>query len=260
MSPTDPVLLHDAGAGRRIRKIGGVVRRPCYPFSPSVHALLRFLEDAGFPGAPRLLGVDDSGMEMLSFIEGVAGGESWDRVLSDDGLRSVAGLLRRYHEAVRHYRPPDGAEWSSGARGSGNATGNIILHGDPGPWNVVWRDDRAVGFIDWDHANPGQPLEDVAYLVAYTAPLCPDDVASNWMGHSRVPNRRHRLRLVADAYGVSPDGLVDLAAEVLAKTNRTVERMAAQGLEPQRSWVQSGLVRRFWERQEWIGAHRHDLV
>lgn len=28
--------------------------------------------------------------------------------------------------------------------------------------------------IDWDHANPGRPLEDLAYLVDYTAPLCSD--------------------------------------------------------------------------------------
>ena len=114
--------------------------------------------------------------------------------------------------------------------------------------------------IDWDHANPGDPIDDVAYLVAYAAPLCPDDVATTWMRHPGVPDRRHRLRVLAGAYGTPTDGLVDRAADVLAKTNRTVARMAAAGLEPQRSWVEAGRLRLFVQRQEWIVAHRGDLV
>lgn len=56
------------------------------------------------------------------------------------------------------------------------------------------------------------------------------------------------------------DGLVTLAAEVLAKTNRTVERMAERGLEPQRSWAETGMLRQFWQRQEWILTNCGGLV
>lgn len=80
------------------------------------------------------------------------------------------------------------------------------------------------------------------------------------MRHPRVPERRHRLHVLAEAYGVPAHGLVGLAAEVLAKTNRTVERMAALGLEPQRSWVEAGMLRRFWEHQEWILVNCRDLL
>jgi hypothetical protein len=49
-------------------RTGDTVRRPMGPWSPSVHALLRHLD--GFDGAPRLLGVDERGREVLEYIEG----------------------------------------------------------------------------------------------------------------------------------------------------------------------------------------------
>jgi hypothetical protein len=39
------------------------------PWTHRVHQLLRHLEAAGFDGAPRLLGIDEHGREVLAFIE-----------------------------------------------------------------------------------------------------------------------------------------------------------------------------------------------
>jgi hypothetical protein len=33
---------------RKVVRVGGTVRRPTQPWTPAVHALLRYLEDAGF--------------------------------------------------------------------------------------------------------------------------------------------------------------------------------------------------------------------
>ena len=56
-----------------------------------MHALLRHLERAGFDGAPRYLGDDEWGREVLDFIPGravVAPLEPW--MFTDEALRSVA--------------------------------------------------------------------------------------------------------------------------------------------------------------------------
>jgi hypothetical protein len=45
----------------KIVRIGRTVHRPQGPTSAATHALLRHLEDVGFDGAPRFLGVDDQG-------------------------------------------------------------------------------------------------------------------------------------------------------------------------------------------------------
>jgi hypothetical protein len=41
-------------------RVGDTVRRPAGPWTPSVHALLTHLHDAGFDGAPRPHGIGRS--------------------------------------------------------------------------------------------------------------------------------------------------------------------------------------------------------
>ena len=256
---TSVELLQESPGGRRVVRENDVVIRPCYPFSPAVHRLLRYLEAVEFSGAPRLLTTDGI-TERLSYIPGDAGDAGWAHAASEEGLWALGRLLNRYHEAVAGYLPHPSDEWSSGATGLG--PGQLVLHGDPGPWNVVWSEDGTpVAFIDWDHANSGEPLEDLGYLAAYSVPLASDDEeAVIWMRHSGPPDRRRRLRILADGYGMAADGLVDYAITVMAKTNRTLERMAGLGLEPQKTWAAKTKLNRLWERHEWMVAHRAAFV
>jgi hypothetical protein len=51
---------------------GNSILRPAGPWTPAVHALLRHLEQVGFPGSPRVVGdgYDDQGREVLTYIQG----------------------------------------------------------------------------------------------------------------------------------------------------------------------------------------------
>lgn len=57
---------------RRVVRVGDTVRRPMHPWSASVHELLRHLAEVGFPYSPRVLGVDEAGREVLSYVAGVS--------------------------------------------------------------------------------------------------------------------------------------------------------------------------------------------
>src|SRR5260221_11641733 len=57
---------------RGVVRGGDTVRRPLGDGSERIHRLLCHLESAGFAGAPRFLGVDSRGREILTFIEGFA--------------------------------------------------------------------------------------------------------------------------------------------------------------------------------------------
>ena len=86
-------------------RVGQTVRRPATPYRAATHALLAHLAAVGFDGAPRLLGAD-AATDTLSYIEGQAAtaplaGET----LTDTALVSIAGLLRRYHEAAASFSP-----------------------------------------------------------------------------------------------------------------------------------------------------------
>ena len=79
---------------RAIVRIGGAVHRPAHWWTPAVHELLNYLETVAFPYSPRVLGFDAEGREVLSYIEGESGGDSWTKIITDDGLVKFARLLR----------------------------------------------------------------------------------------------------------------------------------------------------------------------
>ena len=45
--------------------------------------------------------------------------------------------------------------------------------GDLGPWNTVYRDGVPVAFIDWDGAEPVEPVADLAAAAWAFVPLAP---------------------------------------------------------------------------------------
>ncbi len=190
-----PLLGGTANRGR-VHRVGDTVRRPLRPTAAATHALLRHLEDAGFEGAPRVLGVDGVGREVLSFVPGeavTAPPPTWG--LTDAALRSVGELLRRFHDAAAGFDPAP-HRWSHRAPAPFHTGG--ITHNDPNLDNVVFRDGRAVALIDFDLAAPGTPLWDVAAAARLWAPLrSPSDVDDPRRDRGIV-----RARILADAYGL----------------------------------------------------------
>jgi hypothetical protein len=182
-----------ANRGRVVR-VGDTVRRPARPTGGSTHALLRYLEARGFPGAPRYLGMDEEGREVLSYVEGEVGGVTSQEVLgSDTALVSVAHLLRRFHAEVAAFDP---TPWSWPRPAPPPFRGRVVSHNDPNVDNVVFRDGTAVALIDFDLAAPGSPLWDVALAARLWAPLrARADVTTDLRDR-----RLERLRLFVDAY------------------------------------------------------------
>jgi hypothetical protein len=89
--------------------VGGTVRRPAGPWTPTVHALLRHLEAREFAGAPRVLGTDEQDREVLTYLPGETVGMSrpWPSwVHSEEALTEVGQWLRGYHDAVADFVPP----------------------------------------------------------------------------------------------------------------------------------------------------------
>src|ERR671916_2924258 len=126
---------HPAGQERRLAdnvstvvRIGNTVRRSTGPWTPAVHALLRYLERVGFDGAPRVLDIDDQGREVLTYIPGTVPRVASPEVATDRALFEVGFLLRRYHEAVSGFSLPWGIEWYGG--GDGPGPGEVVCHND----------------------------------------------------------------------------------------------------------------------------------
>ncbi|MEU9266527.1 aminoglycoside phosphotransferase family protein [Streptomyces sp. NPDC048251] len=244
------------GAHRRVVRIGDTVRRPVQPWTPTIHALLSHLEKVGFAGAPRPLGIDDKGREVLTYIEGESGPHGWAKVVDGQGLRNFALLLRDIHDACEGFSPPPGATWAMGA--GSPRDDEVVCHGDFGPWNVVWQGDRPVGIIDWDFARPAPRLHDVAYALEYVAPFRDDAECLRWLRYPAPPDRRLRLEQFCGAYGLdSTVGVVDAVIAGQRANADLVCWLAEQGHEPQATWAADGLLTELDRRIAWSKAHRH---
>jgi Phosphotransferase enzyme family len=249
-----------------IVRIGATVRRPTGPWTPSVHALLRHLERRRFTGAPRVLGIDDEGREVLEFIPGEVPWPAAHRRLlgSVKSVARMGRLLRTFHDAVADFDPGADATWQfpdmvADAMAYADERGVIICHNDPTAWNLVIGDQRWA-LIDWDAAGPRPAIWDVAYCAIGVIPISPDTAEAGWPGPVPVPER---LAALAAGYQLESRDRPRLPGVVVARIRSSYEhlqRRAAAGMAPWDTLWQSGHGETWGRMLEFAESHAPSWV
>jgi Ser/Thr protein kinase RdoA (MazF antagonist) len=248
-------------------RVGNTVRRPVGPHSPLVHALLAHLESAGFAGAPRFLGIDSSGREVLSYIDGEVAGRPRPPWIADETrLASVGRLVRAYDDAAASFTPaPDLLPSTVAAEPAGippapSYPPELIGHADITPENVVFRDGRAFALIDFDFAHPVTRADEMFNAMMWWAPLFDPRDADPLQRTVDVPRR---ARILADAYGLSGTDRERVIEVGLLWTRRawyTMKRRAETlGGGWQRMWDE-GVGDVIKRREAWLDRHAATLT
>ncbi len=218
LSVSEGVFLGGGATGAR--RIGEEVFRPVGHWTPAVHALMRHAKAAGIDEAPGVLGVREGGSDER--LEWIPGDDVGVDLGGDLQLAQVGQLVRRVHDALSSFAAPNGASWRL------RQDGPAFVHGDISPWNVVWRQGRLVGLLDWDQSGPGRDLEDLAYAAWVWVPLeAPEDTPPHW----KVPDvgidaQVHRLRTLVSAYELTTAQRSVLLAEIAYVQATSVARVA----------------------------------
>jgi hypothetical protein len=244
-----------ANAGEVVRS-GEFVLRPANPHSATVHGFLKALRSTGFQGASLPVDIVNEYRERLIYIEGdvpVPPFPAWAQ--SDKVLASITRLTRSFHEASKKIAIPPGPWSDEMADPEG---GPIICHNDICLENVVFQDGEAIGLLDFDFAAPGRPVYDLAALALMCVPV-DDDRSSERRGWAPV-DRPTRLRLVADTYGLSDSGrvqLLDQLDRLIQRGGVFVQRRVEAG-DPNfmRIFDEIGGMERYDRRRRWWVTNR----
>ncbi len=235
------------------------MRRATGPWTPAVHALLRHLEAVGYPAAPRLLGIDEAGREILTYVDGVVPTGADPSVVTDLAVADAGRLIRELHEAVAGFSLPDGVSWHF--RSLGGPGPYVVCHHDLSPRNTVFRGGRAVAFIDWDLATPEALIHDLLHAAWQFVPLATDETCRGH-GWSLPPDRGRRLRLLLDAYGLPDQDRAGFAVRVANRMEISaegIEAMAERGAPAFRRLVDLDVPTSSRRDRDWVVAHAESL-
>ena len=150
-----------------------------------MHALLTHLSTR-LPHVPQVLGFDDRGREMLSYLPGqVIDLET--EVLTPTQIIALVRWTRDFHAAVADFVHP--GPW----RYFPIRSATIIGHNDIAPYNACFDGDQLTGVFDWDLSGPSTPLMELAFIAWNTVPL--------WSIDFHPVETARRLELIAATYG-----------------------------------------------------------
>ena len=200
----------EGGDMNSVARVGDTVRRP--PEPEHVRELLLWYERVGFDGAPRFLGYDERGREVLSFIEGEPGFAPVPA--SDEVIVGIGQLLRRAHDAQKGFAPP----------------GQVVAHMDLFWTNVIFRAGLPFALIDWELAGPATRTLELALAATYWAGIRVDEQLVEW--GIPLERRGERLRLLCDAYGLETSGRASLLGELIAYRRERIASRSFRGTTP----------------------------
>jgi hypothetical protein len=242
---------------------GDTVRRELNSNSIKIHKLLKHLENKGFNYAPKFLGIDERGREILSFIEGEAGYYPVKEYMwSNDVLRKIAKMLRLYHDSVIDFSIDD--NWQP--IDNTPQPFEVLCHNDFAIYNIIFNLKKPIGIIDFDVAAPGPRLWDIAYTLYTCVPLSRfyhsetgRTVYYDSLKHSN--SIKQKVKLFFESYGEDIEGdfleMVSLRLEGLCKT---IKRKAEEGDIAFQRMIDEGHIEHYQQDIIFIRKHGKEWI
>ncbi|WP_214769144.1 aminoglycoside phosphotransferase family protein [Exiguobacterium sp. s133] len=242
-----------------VSRAGDTVRREQKPDSPRIHRLLVHLEKKEYPASPRFLGIDPQNREILSYLDGEAGNYPLKAYMwSEAVLEETARLLRQFHDATADFEVP--ASWEP--LDNTPLPYAVICHNDFAVYNVIFKDKKPIGVIDFDLAAPGPRIWDIAYTLYTFVPLSRHhhDEHGRQVDYDPVtgPDRiKRRIDIFLAAYGMPElkEQLFDTLLLRIEALLLTIHRKAAHGEEAFQWMIEEGHATHYEQELAFIKQH-----
>ncbi|WP_027953916.1 phosphotransferase [Halobacillus kuroshimensis] len=242
-----------------VYRSGDTVRRERKSGSARIQQLLNHLEEKGYSYAPKFLGMDEQGREVLSYIWGEAGNYPLKKyMLSDNVLADIANMLRHYHETVSDF--PFSDEWES-LDGTPDQR-EVVCHNDFAVYNIIFNDEKPVGIIDFDVAAPGPKIWDVAYTLYTCVPLSRFSYTEAGKMIADDERIKQRIELFFNAYHLEKldKDLMKLVVLRLQALCETMTRKASEGDRAFQGMIKEGHLDHYQKDIAFIQTYGHAWV
>ena len=248
-----------------VYRSGETVRRELKPDSTNIHKLLKHLENKGFSYAPKFLGIDEKGREILSFIEGEAGNYPVKEYMwSNAVLKEIAKMLRFYHDSVSDFLIEE--SWPS--IDNTPQPFEVLCHNDFAIYNIIFNHKRPVGIIDFDFdvAGPGPRLWDIAYTLYTCVPLSRvyhSETGEAVYYHSLqcADHIKQRVELFFESYsGKMEEGYLEMVLLRLEGLCKTIKRKAKEGDSSFQKMIEEGHLEHYQNDIKFIRKHGTEWI
>jgi thiamine kinase-like enzyme len=195
---------------KRVYRKNNMVMRPLEPWSENIHLLINHLYNKGLP-VPKVIRTDDT-HEYLEYINGeLVDPYKW----TNEGLYEIGKLVRNLHDGAKDFINKN-MEWKPWyLRELG--TLELCGHGDIAPWNIITKDGKPIGIIDWECAGPIDPTIELA-RVCWLFPQLHDDDLGKLYELPSAQERGKQIKIILDAYGLSKnrrEGFIEKIMETI---------------------------------------------
>ena len=239
------------GGRGNIYRNKNIVYRPAEKWSKDIHEFLKYLHDNGFDQVPYPYGIDINNQEKVSYIEGDVYNDILPKeIRSDETLISFCRLIKSFHDLGEEYVKL--------------LTGNekwmlpictpiqTMCHGDLAPYNIVMKDNEAVGIIDFDTLHPGSRMWDIAYSLYRWIPLMSPDNPENFGSED---DKLRRLKLFIETYGLRVNDDKELFDSVIRRLEYLIDYMvgeAEKGNVVFKKHIESGHLTQYYQDLEYV--------
>ena len=228
----DEIPLTGGRMTQGVVKKGDYVLRPCCLNSAFVHKVLMWLEKKGVSVAPKFIGIADDGREITTFLNGISpknlgtynGNTQWKP--TDRQLFEVGKIIKTLHTALFDF--------------PGCVNGQTVCHNDLSPCNFMFINDLPYAVFDWDAADIGNPLDDLAYAAWMWSNLGNDENSPADIGKT--------INAILDAYGLSKEKRILLDERIHEQIQRVAKSLLAANLIPNSQWA-NDVDQRFYKIQ-----------
>jgi len=246
-----------------VYRSGDTVRRELKPESTKIHNLLKHLENKGFSYAPKFLGIDEKGREILTFIEGEAGNYPLKKYMwSDEVLKEIAKMQRLYHDAVSDFPLTD--DWNPMDQTPNQI--EVMCHNDFAIYNIIFDLEKPVGIIDFDVAGPGPRLWDIAYTLYTCVPLSrlhhtETGEAVYYQSSQHAALIKQRIALFCESYGEKIDAnSIEMVLLRLDGLCKYMKRKASEGEIAFQKMINEGHYEHYQKDITFIREHGKEWI